>query len=51
MFGNRMEKKKGAREMTVAEMTSLGGRARAKKLSPKRRKEIAQKAAAARWKK
>jgi hypothetical protein len=29
----------------------VGGNARAKKLSPKRRKEIAQKAAAARWKK
>jgi len=27
----------------------VGGKARAKKLSPKRRKEIAKKAAAARW--
>jgi len=32
-----------------AKITSEGGKARAKKLSPKRRKEIAQQAAAARW--
>ncbi len=43
--------KKKASEMTVAEMTSLGGKARAKALSPKRRREIAQAAAKARWEK
>ncbi len=37
--------------MTVAEMTSLGGKARAEALSPARRKAIAKKAAAARWEK
>ena len=36
--------------MTVSEMAKLGGDARAKKLSKKRRKEIAQNAIAARWK-
>jgi hypothetical protein len=35
--------------MDVEEMASMGGKARAKKLSPERRKEIAQKAGAARW--
>jgi hypothetical protein len=30
-------------------IASVGGRARAKQLSPKRRQEIAKKAAAARW--
>lgn len=35
--------------MTVAEMASMGGKARAKNLSKKRRKEIAKKAADARW--
>ena len=37
--------------MTIREMASLGGKARAKKLSSKRRKEIGQKAIAARWSK
>lgn len=32
-------------------MAAAGGRARAKKLSPARRKEIAKKGARARWKK
>lgn len=35
--------------MTVREMAALGGNARAKGLTKKRRKEIAQKAAQARW--
>jgi len=35
--------------MTVAELASMGGKARAKNLSKKRRKEIAQKAADVRW--
>jgi hypothetical protein len=35
--------------MTVSEMASMGGKARAKNLSKKRRKEIAKKAADARW--
>ena len=34
---------------TASEMGKLGGRARARKLSKKRRKEIAKKAAEARW--
>jgi hypothetical protein len=33
----------------VGQIGDLGGRARAKKLTPKRRSEIARKAAAARW--
>jgi hypothetical protein len=36
--------------LTVQEMAGMGGKARAKKLSAKRRKEIARKGAAARWK-
>jgi len=35
--------------MTQREMASMGGKARAKALSPARRLEIARKAAAARW--
>jgi hypothetical protein len=35
--------------MTVQEFAALGGKARAKGLTAKRRKEIAAKAAAARW--
>jgi hypothetical protein len=34
----------------AAQLGSLGGKARAAKLSPKKRKEIAKKAAAKRWK-
>jgi hypothetical protein len=41
-----MAKKK---QLTVTELARLGGKGRAKKLSPARRKEIAQKAIAARW--
>lgn len=37
------------KEMTVKELASLGGKARKKKLSAARRKEIARKAIAARW--
>jgi hypothetical protein len=42
-----------AKEATAAEATlgRLGGPARAKKLSPKRRSEIAKQEAAARWEK
>lgn len=36
--------------MTVQQMASLGGMARAKSLTPERRREIARKAAKARWK-
>ena len=36
--------------MTVAEFAALGGKARAKLLTKKRRTEIAQTGAAARWK-
>jgi hypothetical protein len=38
-------------EMTIREMASLGGKARAKKLTKQQRKEIGQKAIAARWSK
>jgi hypothetical protein len=37
--------------MTLAEFSKLGNRARNKSLSPERRKEIASKAANARWSK
>lgn len=36
-------------DMTVKEMASKGGLARAVKLSPRRRKQIARTAAVARW--
>ncbi len=36
--------------MTIAEMGRLGGHARAAKLTPARRKQIASRAAKARWK-
>jgi hypothetical protein len=42
-------KKKKQKQMTVSEMAALGGRARAKSLTPARRKEIADKAIATRW--
>ncbi len=41
---------KAKRLLTHAEMSSLGGKARAKKLSAKRRQQIARQAAQARWK-
>ena len=41
-----MTKKK---EMTVRELAAMGGKARAKKLTKKRRKEIAVKAITTRW--
>ena len=37
------------REMTITELASLGGKARAKKLSRQRTKEIGRNAALARW--
>jgi hypothetical protein len=37
------------KELTQKEMARQGGKARAKKLSPARRKEIAKNAIAARW--
>jgi hypothetical protein len=37
------------KELTVRELASLGGKARSKKLSAARRKEIAKDAIAARW--
>lgn len=37
--------------MTVAELAAMGGRARAKKLTEKERKESARQAAMARWSK
>ena len=43
--------KKNKNEMTVSELASLGGKARAKKLSKKRQVEIAKKAINARWEK
>jgi hypothetical protein len=39
------------RELTVSEFASMGGKARSKKLSAKRRSEIARAAVQARWKK
>jgi len=45
------EKDKSAVSEAAAAMGRIGGPARAAKLSPKRRKEIAQKAARARWSK
>jgi general stress protein YciG len=41
-----MKKKK---QLTVSEMAKMGGKARAKSLTPERRKEIARKAIATRW--
>ena len=38
-----------SKHMTVAEMASLGGKARTAALSPERRKEIASNAAKERW--
>ena len=40
----------GKHTMTVAEMASLGGKARAEKLTPEERSAIARKAAQDRWK-
>jgi hypothetical protein len=40
---------KKKREMTISEMAKLGGKARARSLSPARRKEIAEKAIKTRW--
>lgn len=37
------------KHMTVAELASLGGKARSAKLTPERRKEIARNAARKRW--
>lgn len=37
------------KELTAQEMRSLGGKARAEKLTPERRKEIGQAANKARW--
>ena len=45
--GNPMKKKK--KQLTVSEMAKMGGKARAKSLTPERRKEIARKAIATRW--
>jgi len=39
------------KDQKAAELGKKGGAARAKKMTPKQRKEIAQKAAASRWKK
>lgn len=39
-----------AKELTAREMQSMGGKARAKKLSPEQRSASAKKAAEARWK-
>jgi hypothetical protein len=44
-------KEEEPKPMTVQELSSLGGKARAKKLSRERRKEIADNAIAARWSK
>ena len=41
----------GMAEMTIREMASLGGKARAAKLTKAQRKAIGKKAVAARWKK
>ena len=38
-----------SKQLTLAEFASMGGKARAKKLTPERRKEIASNAAKARW--
>ncbi len=45
------EKRPEGKSEAAALLGSLGGKARAKKLSKKKRKEIAQKAAKARWEK
>ena len=41
--------KETTKPLTVQEMASAGGKARAKALTRKRRREIAENAAAARW--
>lgn len=47
---NKEDADKPAKNPAAAELGRLGGQARAKKLSKKRRAEIARKAAASRWK-
>jgi hypothetical protein len=42
-------KNKGKKEITLTELSSMGGKARAKALTESRRKEISQKAIQARW--
>ncbi len=52
MYNERMAKKKNPAAVALGRLGGLkGGAARAKKLSKKRRSEIAKKAARARWKK
>lgn len=47
---SKPEPEKNPEAVSLGRLGGLkGGKARAEKLSPKRRKEIAQKAAAARW--
>jgi hypothetical protein len=46
-----IEDKGGAEKSAAAQLGKKGGRARAKKMTPEERSEIARLAAAARWKK
>ena len=46
-----VKKKSSGKPMDASEMGKIGGRMRAKTLSAERKKEIARKGAAARWKK
>lgn len=39
----------GKKELTITEFARMGAKARQKELTPERRKEIARKAAKARW--
>jgi hypothetical protein len=40
---------KRKKQLTVSEMAKMGGKARARSLTPERRKEIARKAITTRW--
>ena len=52
MYNERMVKKKNPAAVALGRLGGLkGGKARAKKLSPERRREIARKAVLARWEK
>jgi len=47
----KTKKRANNRPMTITEVARMGGKATARKLTPKQRKESARKAARARWKK
>lgn len=48
---DELEPKEAGKDPNAAILGSKGGKARARSISPERRSEIAQKAAASRWKK